>query len=968
MTIRNDATRQSVPVAEPRPLRGVLARQGQVLLDTDINELERTALARIESADAAMLGPPDRLLFAAGTQGFAIGGAAPAFTIGAGTGYLDGWQLVNTANVTLQSQPNPWNGALTNADNAFAIKALVRHIDPAEDSALADVALGDAQASGRALNDWQVFPLAIGGGASCATILQSAEWQAMSAPSSGTLAFQFGGVSASTDPCSLTPAGGQSRFENLLYRIEVHNGVVASTQPDGPRFGVAGAIIKLSRRNASLMARITNINGNLITVSPPALDPLAWFSPGAYAEIIGPGDDLGPTAALANERLFKVSVATDSVITLSATAAQITATAAQANGHWFLRLWDAMPDGTGFAVVPASGGPIDLGDGIAVQLGGGAAALLRRGDYWTAPVRSDGSIAWPGITSGTPQAQTPHGPEIRYAPLATLPLAPGGDCRIPFASLTDPALLYRGGDGQSVFAVVANAATPVALPQKLRVAVMRGVTPVVGATVLWRSPAGAIASWINAAAVPAAGIATTTDAHGLVEVEWEIDAASQAPTHQIEAVLMDGANPAQTPAIQFNARFDSAAKTSYTPGTCPTLAQSTDVQGALDALCAAVNALTPKTIGLRRITLTNAAGNATELIAGPVILNAKDVPCDAFVDGIAFETTTNDLLMRLQAYDPAVEIAIDLPYPATDPDRTYWSEAIGEPPPINYFAANFPHQTILAGTFGYQTIRLDGTLIAKGNMILWQPTRQAAYFLATAPHHRFGTVQGSRFTSNSPWTTPTITRVLCRIRLRSALIFADDPATKQRLWLNAGYLGTDAGQTRRELALDSFDNQKAGDLDMFIWLTLDGNGIIFYFGSELNVTSSSLGAPQAGYQAVLAQWQSQMRTIILDAYADAPGPADVSLRMSMDYANEIKRAMATFGIPLDAWQVQAHGNTAPPSPPLQPDSATSPNRLVKVSFGGAYAANAAPVAIAQPAIPLQQASQTILQGPTNFKP
>jgi hypothetical protein len=967
MTIRNDATRQSVPVAEPRPLRGVLARQGQVLLDTDINELERTALARIESADAAMLGPPDRLLYPAGTPGFQISGTAPDFEIGVGSGYLNGWQLANTANVTLLTQPNPWNGAPNNVTNAFAIKALVRHIDPAEDSALCDVALGDAQASGRALNDWQVLTLAVAGGASCATILQSPEWQALSAPSTGTLAFVFGAASVSTDPCSLTPAGGQSRFENLLYRIEVHGGTVANMPADGPRFGVEGAKIKLSRRNASLMARITNINGNVITVSPPALDPLAWFSAGAYAEIVGRGDDIDPTAALANERLFKVSLATDAVITLSATTAQIAATAAQTDGQWFLRLWDALPDGTGYAVVPAGGGPIDLGDGVLVQLGGGASALLRRGDYWTAPVRSDGSVSWPGIASGTSQQQTPHGPETRYAPLAVMPLAPDADCRIPFATLTDRALLYRGGDGQSIFAVPATAATPVALPQKLRVAVMRGATPAVGATVLWRTPAGAIASWINSVPVPAAGVATSTDTNGLVEVEWDIDAQNQAATHQIEAVLLDAGVPAQTPTIQFNARFDSAAKTSYTPGTCPTLAQSTDVQSALDALCAALTAA-PNSLGLTGILLTSAASTTIDLIAGQVVLNAKEVPYNAFVAGITFETTAADLLSQLQVYDPAVEIAIDLPYPATDPDRNYWAAAIDEPPPNRIFEGVPQRQQILAGTFGYQTIRLDGTVVAKGNAIIWQPTSQAAYFLTTALQHRFGTVQGALYAPTSPWATPPITRVLCRIRVRSALIFADDPVTKQRLWLNAGYLGTNAGQTGRELTLGAFDIQKAGDLDMFIWLTLDDGGIIFYFGGELTITASSLGTPQAGYQAVLAAWQSQMRTVILDGYADATGDEATNLRLSEDYADAVKTVLVNFGIPQDAYQVQPHGNTEPPSPPLQPGSANSPNRIVKVSFGDAYATKPVPIAGPGHVIPLQEVNQNFTSPQPDAKP
>jgi len=100
------------------------------------------------------------------------------------------------------------------------------------------------------------------------------------------------------------------------------------------------------------------------------------------------------------------------------------------------------------------------------------------------------------ITTPTPTQQTPHGPEIRYAPLAILKSASIEDCRIPFATLSDRALLYRGGDGQEAFAPEAAAPTPIALGLKLRVAVMRGATPVPGAKVRWRMPAVAgIKSW-----------------------------------------------------------------------------------------------------------------------------------------------------------------------------------------------------------------------------------------------------------------------------------------------------------------------------------------------------------------------------------------------------------------------------------------------------------------------------------------
>jgi outer membrane protein OmpA-like peptidoglycan-associated protein len=937
MSLRNDATREKIPVAEPRPLRSVVARQGQVLLDTDVNEVERLLLDRTESADAAMLGAPDRLVFPAGATGFAIGGAPPNLTIGAGWGYLNGWQLFNTTATTLANQPHPWTGGTTTGPLALVLSAQVRHLDPAEDTALSDVALGDAQASGRALNDWRVFPWPTAATTTCETITSLAEWEALTKPSNGTLAFKLGGPSASTDPCSLTPAGGHSRFENLLYRIEVHGGVTASNHPDGPRFGVTGAQLKLSRRNASLMARITKVTGNQITVSPPALDPRAWFAQGAYAEIVGPGDDLDPTPALSQNRLFPITLATDEIITLDITGLPLPNIVV--TNKWFLRLWDAWPDGKGLATVPASGGPIDLGDGLAVQLAGGPAARLRRGDHWTAPVRADGSIAWPDAETANPQQQTPHGPAVRYAPLAILNPASGQtDCRIPFATLTDRSLLYRGGDGQSAFAPSATGATPVTLPQTLRVAVMRGATPVSGAKVTWRSPAGAPPSWINGTLVPGGGVITSTLPDGLAEVTWAIDAAQQATTHRLEVVLMSGAGLANTPAVQFNARFDSAAQTSYKPtGKCPTLTKATNVQDALDALCDAIDDF--PTLRLAAITLLGGKHKGvkqTELIQDNLILNALEVDAAAFLDGVAFSINSQKLDVKLQAYDPAVEISLDLPYPTTDPERVYWLQTLfSSAPALAVAGASVLNQAIPFqpfGAFGFNTIRLDGELAVKKEVLLWRPSAHAVRFLSTAIQHRFGARLIDDRTISGAWDPKPPARVLCRLRVRSALVFGDDAKTKSRVWLNAEHLGTQGPVTGRELLTSVRDPQRAADLDMYIWLRLPEDGIVFYFdqGSAKPVRSN-IGTVEDGVNATLVQRQQVGGgQVELKAKADDPGTKPLNKALSEKRGQGIRDILVAAGLPASAIAITSLGNEQPTFPPLTPDAAETLNRRVEV--------------------------------------
>jgi Family of unknown function (DUF6519) len=486
MTMRNDATRATIRPEDERAPRSVVARQGQVLLDADLDQQSRHLLDRVETETADVLGSPGRLVVPPSSTAFQITPAATpdACGIGTGHGYLDGWLVENPATgVLLSTQPHPRTDTTPAAPVLLALKALVRFVDPVEEPAFADPALGDAQAAGRALVDWQVLPFAPKGGwgtaPTCATSVTHPEWVALTAPSSGTLTVVPDAAPPSADPCSLTPQGGYSRAENLLYRIEVHGGVPRADLPaaDGPRFGMAGLKVKLSRRNASVLARVTAVDGTTITVEPPALDPLNWFAPGTYAEFVTAHDDVDPRDAVAGERLFQVARATDTLVTLEAAAGTLATAVKASTERWFLRLWDAFGDGTGVVTVtpsgatPAESQPVDLGDGLKAVLGTGGGDTFRRGDHWTFAARADGSVDWPAA-----RAETPHGPRTRYAPLAVIDAPPGPkttvDCRIPLATLTDRALLYRGGDGQEVPTPAGGGFVP--LPARLRVAVMRG--------------------------------------------------------------------------------------------------------------------------------------------------------------------------------------------------------------------------------------------------------------------------------------------------------------------------------------------------------------------------------------------------------------------------------------------------------------------------------------------------------------
>lgn len=826
MTVRTDATRLRITPADPRPLRAVAPRQGQVLLDADFDQDGRLTLARVDGDMADVIGAPGRFAYPSSTSAFAItlGGGPLGLQIGAGHGFLDGWRLDNPTVCTLATQPHPRTTDVPVLPMVLAVKALIRHIDPVEEPQFADRALGDAQASGRLIADWQVLPQAMTGPVTCATVLTHADWLRLSAPSNGTLAVLVQPSGPGSDPCSLSPQGGYTRLENLLYRLEVHGGVPASEAgnppalADGPRFGLQGLKLKLSRHNASLLVAITSINGNEITVSPPALDPRAWFAPGAYAEIVSPHDDLDPRAALANERLFRVSFATDDRVTLDAAVGAIAATGASAAGGWFLRLWDAVPDGTGLIVlgVPNGNGVTaeqSLGDGLSVQGGGGAAALFRRGDFWTFAARADGTIDWPA----TPQ-QPPQGPETRYAPLAIasgIVAAPTlEECRIPFARLVDRVLHYRGGDGQSAFAGAAGG--PVTLDAPLRLQVMRGSTPVAGALVQWSRPPGARSSQIDGGPVTGTQTTTsTTDAQGQIAATWRVDGSAPGARHQVQASLVGdgGAQP-----VTFTARFDEARTTSYEPH-CVNLVGTDNVQDALDTLCGLIGD-SPSLI-LDSIDLIDAKDKVTPLIKEELILNGAEVGFDAFLKGIAIGIRlTTPLELGIAPFDPILEVELDLPYPTTDPDKAYWllaSQAQGKSP--------------LTSPFGFQRLRLDGKIETGESptrnepALIWSLAPTARDFLTSSPLHGFGfntTTMHAEILKNLGWRPTPVDRILCRLRLRSAHVWADAKDEKtgkeHRLYLNAEHLGVKGPDTGRELRLHDRDPQRAADLDIFFYL------------------------------------------------------------------------------------------------------------------------------------------------------
>jgi hypothetical protein len=104
--------------------------------------------------------------------------------------------------------------------------------------------------------------------------------------------------------------------------------------------------------------------------------------------------------------------------------------------------------------------------------------------------------------------------------------------------------------------------------------------------------------------------------------------------------------------------------------------------------------------------------------------------------------------------------------------------------------------------------------------LFWAPSAQALRFIESVPAHRWGQKITPDFDGplkEAGWhASPSFERILCRTRLRSAMIWVDDRGA--RVYLNAEHLGTVGPVTRRELSRKDRDPQRAADLDIFTYL------------------------------------------------------------------------------------------------------------------------------------------------------
>lgn len=406
----------------------VLQQQGRVQLDSDGNEqraideyLRRTETRDIVGSDGAPLHQ----------AGFAISVTVDgrSLSIGAGRYYVEGL-LCETAQIVdytrqpylIAAQPDIavlLRELATGRSRALEVwlEAWQRLVTPIDDPCLREPALGEADTTVRVQTVWRVIaesvpiPAALGDAArdgEAFRILDCCTLMRLHLPVVETP----GRLSAQTSPnpsqgsCLPSPNASYRGLENQLYRVEIHQGGLASQ-----------ATFKWSRENASVVTRITQVSGSTVTVEGLGPDANLGFAAQQWVEITDDSDEFGAApnqpGTLAQ---IKFVDAAHRQITLYQTAPAVDTD----RGHAKLRRWDQTSTLATVSGLPCpTTAPVELENGIEVLFS--ADGTYAPGDHWLIPARTaTGDIEWPPCGGDGAAFQPPHRIEIRRAPIACI--------------------------------------------------------------------------------------------------------------------------------------------------------------------------------------------------------------------------------------------------------------------------------------------------------------------------------------------------------------------------------------------------------------------------------------------------------------------------------------------------------------------------------------------------------------------
>jgi len=219
----------------------------------------------------------------------------------------------------------------------------------------------------------------------------------------GTMAAMTSG--GTTDcSCQPIPAAGYQGLENQLYRVEIHQGGLATK-----------ATFKWSRENGSVVASILSISGPTVWVNSLGPDANLGFQANDWVEISDDTYLFGETPNQPGVLYQILSVdPTGPSIALTTSAVSVDPTR---NAR--VRRWDQSGSSAGSNGVPLSANAWQaLENGIQINFSQG---FYRTGDYWSIPARAaTGQIDWPPCGGNGNAFQSPTSITVFNAPLACI--------------------------------------------------------------------------------------------------------------------------------------------------------------------------------------------------------------------------------------------------------------------------------------------------------------------------------------------------------------------------------------------------------------------------------------------------------------------------------------------------------------------------------------------------------------------
>ncbi|MDQ0989306.1 DUF6519 domain-containing protein [Streptomyces sp. V3I7] len=459
-----------------RHYSAVVAQQGRVQLDADLNEQAAIQLHQARTLTADLIGQHGGPRDATGFRIEYVGGKHDIDTlyIHGGRYYVDG--ILCDADRPVAGTPVPDEDGESHDDEhetpaaaaywdywdqpdgfrdpekaadrlpspaqspfLVYLKVWERAVSAAEDPALREVALGAAlpDTAVRAKIVWQVLALSLS-----ALEIEDADpskevvraaftrWaQRRSAPSAHLAARSERPEHADEDPCLVRPDARYRGPENQLYRVEVPAGGAAKD-----------ATFKWSRENGSVVFPVDELDGTWVQLATLGLDDKLDLDVGDLVEVT----DTAYASRLEPLPLLRVEE-----LDLPGRRVRLSAEPDPSIGrlphlHPFLRRWDhhegprrkgrtaALKGG---AVPVTEGEWLPLEDGVEVYFAKGGD--YRTGDHWLIPARTaTGSVEWPTDPARRPLLQAPAGIARHFAPLALIKGEGGNvDLRLAFGPL-----------------------------------------------------------------------------------------------------------------------------------------------------------------------------------------------------------------------------------------------------------------------------------------------------------------------------------------------------------------------------------------------------------------------------------------------------------------------------------------------------------------------------------------------------